>query len=62
MSASETGVSSVPGAPSFGMPSAPTVEVYTIRRAPAEAAASSIARVPSTFTRWSAAGSGAQSR
>src|SRR5213594_4436589 len=35
MSASVTGVVSVPGAPSLGIPSAPTVDVYTTRRAPA---------------------------
>src|SRR2546426_8170184 len=56
MSASVTGVVSVPGVPSFGMPSAPTLEVYTTRRTPASAAAWSTARVPSTFVRYSASG------
>ncbi len=51
MSASETGVVSSPGVPSLGMPTAPTVEVYTMRSAPASAAASSRWRVPSTLAR-----------
>jgi len=40
MSASATGVVSVPGVPSLGIPSAPTLEVYTTRRTPAAAMAS----------------------
>ena len=51
MSASDTGVDSSPAEPSAGMPSAPTVDVYTMRSAPASAAARSTWRVPSTLAR-----------
>ena len=51
MSASVTGVCSVPGVPSLGMPSAPTLDVYTTRGTPAWPAASSTDRVPSTLAR-----------
>ena len=39
MSAKATGVVSVPGVPSLGIPSAPTLEVWTTRCTPESAAA-----------------------
>ena len=62
MSASLTGVVSVPGVPSPGMPRAPTLEVCTTRLTPASAAAWSMARVPSTLVRYSSSGRRTHSR
>ncbi len=61
-SASLVGVASSAGVPSPIWPSAATELQWTIRSAPASAAARTIATAPSTLARSIASGSGTQNR